>query len=298
MASAKTAELKSLKWPTAAVDLTGDGVPVQLDKLLQSLQLVATDEDRDISTAKSWNVETPASMQVIKSGALGITKNSIAWIGSVGGITGASAAIAGVLTTFVGDVGEPVTIALMGSAALILSSVAIALALFVKGDLEARGVATAARHQGRADVVSAFLAATGAMPSKKKPEVAPASGRTLLDDFLEVLRAYPDKVVSRQQARQRLSWSSVYGGTRPTTNCGADRHPGLTRRDRPTRSPVLRQHPREPTTRVGVLTEAQKYGSCLILGRPAALLSPSPEWDLLSQLLVGHRLRNRSVCGR
>ena len=194
MASAKTADLKSLKWPTAAVDLTGDGVPVPLDKLLQSLQLVATDEDRDISTAKSWKAETPASMQVIKSGALGITKNSIAWVGSVGGITGASTAIAGVLTTFVGDVGEPVTIALMGSAALILSSVAIALALFVKGDLEARGVATAARHQGRADVVSAFLAATGTMPSKKKPEGAPTNERTLIDDFLEALRAYPDKV--------------------------------------------------------------------------------------------------------
>lgn len=195
MASAKTTDLNSLKWPIPAVDLTGDGVPLPLDKLLQSLQLVATDEDRDTATAKSWKDDTPASMQVIKSGALGITKNSIAWVGSVGGIAGASAAIAGAVKAFVGGVGSaPVTIALMGSAALILSSVAIALALFVKGDLEARGVATAARHQGRADVAAAFLAATGAMPTKKKPEVPPAHGRTLLDDFLEALRSYPEKV--------------------------------------------------------------------------------------------------------
>ena len=194
MASAKTADLKGLKWPVPAVDLTGEDVPVQLDHLLQSLQLAATDEDRDSATAKNWREDTPASMQVIKSGALGITKNSITWVGSVGGVTGAVAAITGVVTAFIDDIGEPVTIALMGSAALILSSVAIALALFVKGDLEARGIATAARHQGRADVAAAFLAATGAMPSQKVPESASASERSLLDDFLDALRAYPGQV--------------------------------------------------------------------------------------------------------
>src|SRR6478672_4461534 len=120
MASAKTADLKGLKWPVPAADLTGAGIPVRLDQLLQSLQLVATDDDRDKATGKSWNDDTPASIQVIKSGALGLTKNSIAWVGSVGGITGAVTAIAGVLSTFVGDVGEPVTIALIGSAALLL----------------------------------------------------------------------------------------------------------------------------------------------------------------------------------
>ena len=194
MASAKTADLKGLTWPTPAADLSGDGVPVQLDHLLQSLQLAATDEDRDSATAKTWRQDTPASMQVIKSGALGITKNSIAWIGGVGGLSGAITAITGVVTAFIGDIGEPVTIALLGSAALILSSVAIALALFVKGDLEARGIATAARHQGRADVAAAFLAATGAMPTQKATAAATTTERNLIDDFLDALRSYPDQV--------------------------------------------------------------------------------------------------------
>ena len=194
MAQAKTSDLKGLKWPVPARDLTGDGVPIRLDKLLQSLQLVATDDDRDTATAKSWKDDTPASMQVIKSGALGITKNSIAWVGSVGGVTGAVTAITGVLTAFVGDVGEPVTIALIASAALLLSSVAVALALLVKGDLEARGVATAARHHGRAEVAAAFLEATGSMSTRGASEAEPAKERTLLDDFFEALRAYPDTV--------------------------------------------------------------------------------------------------------
>lgn len=194
MASAKTADLKGLTWPTPAADLQGPGIPIPLDKLLQSLQLVATDDDRDTATAKSWRDDTPASMQVIKSGALGITKNSIKWIGGVGGITGALAAISGVVTPFVGDVGEPVTVALVGSAAVILSSVAISLALFVKGDLEARGVATAARHEGRATVTAAFLAATCALPNAGAPAGGSPDERSLADDFLEALRSYPDKV--------------------------------------------------------------------------------------------------------
>jgi hypothetical protein len=194
MAQAKTSDLQGLEWPTPARDLKGGGVPISLDKLLQSLQLVATDDDRDTATAKSWKEDTPASMQVIKSGALGITKNSIAWVGSVGGITGAVTAITGVLTAFIGDVGEPVTIALIASAALLLSAVAVALALFVKGDLEARGVATAARHRGRAEVAAAFLEATGSMAARNRPDGHETQERTLLEDFFEALRAHPDEV--------------------------------------------------------------------------------------------------------
>lgn len=194
MALAKTTDLKGLKWPVSAVDLTGDDVPVRLDKLLQSLQLLGTDDDREATTAQAWNAETPPSLQVIKSGSLAITKKSIVWVKNYGGIAGLLAAVGGVVSSFSGQVGKPVTVALIGSAALILSSVAIALGLLVKGDLEARGAATAARHQGRAEVAAAFLAATAAMPAGKAPEAEPSNERTLLDDFLEALRAYPDKV--------------------------------------------------------------------------------------------------------
>lgn len=188
MSSAKTASLEGLRWPVPASDLSGAGVPLSLDTLLQSLQLVGTDEDREAATGKSWGQDTPASIQVIKSGALGITKYSIAWVGTLGGVAGAGTAITGVVTAFTGSVGEPVAIALLASAALILSAVALALAIFVKGDLEARGIATAARHQGRADVAAAFLAATGAMPARTTPPPHTADGQALLEELLEALQ--------------------------------------------------------------------------------------------------------------
>ena len=210
---AKTEDLQGLTWPTPAIDLSGEGVPIQLDTLLQSLQFVATDEDRKTATApdQTWSAETPASMQVIRSGTLTLTKKSIAWIAGFGGIPGALAAIAAIIVPFTGEVGEPVTVTLLGSAALIISAGAIALALLVKGDLEARGVATAARHQGRAEVTAAFFAATAAMPTRKAVGKS-SSGRTLSDDFFEALRAYPDKVrvttASKKDARVKSIWRS------------------------------------------------------------------------------------------
>ena len=210
---AKTEDLKGLTWPTPAIDLSGEGVPVQLDTLLQSLEFVATDEDRKTATApdQAWNAETPPSMQVIKAGTMNLTKKSIAWVAGFGGIPGALAALAAIIVPFTGRVGEPVTVTLLGSAALIISAGAIALALLVKGDLEARGVATAARHEGRAEVTAAFLAATAAMPTKTARGKS-SSGRTLSEDFFEALRAYPDKVrvttASKKDARVKSIWRS------------------------------------------------------------------------------------------
>ncbi|TFB71500.1 hypothetical protein [Cryobacterium sp. Hz9] len=112
--------------------------------------MLGTDNDRETTTARTgaqaWKADTPPSPQVIKSGSLAITKTSIGWVKNIGGITGLLTAVAGVVSPFIEQVGEPVTVTLIASAALILSSVAIALSLLVKGDLDARGTATAARH--------------------------------------------------------------------------------------------------------------------------------------------------------
>lgn len=67
---AKTEDLQGLTWPTPAIDLSGEGVPVQLHTPLQSLHFVATDEDRKTATApdQTWSAETPAS-RVLAPGA-------------------------------------------------------------------------------------------------------------------------------------------------------------------------------------------------------------------------------------
>jgi hypothetical protein len=163
MTTPTNASLEPLKWPESAQDVPSSDA-VSLNVMLESLQLIATDADRAVAAQSGWKDGTPASMQVIKSGALEITKFGTKTVGAVGGLAGVLAAVAGGITAFTTKVGEPVAIAFIGAAAFLLGSVAIALALFVKGDLEARGTATAARHAGRAEVAAAFMRATAALP--------------------------------------------------------------------------------------------------------------------------------------
>jgi hypothetical protein len=183
-------KLESLRWanPAAEVD-----PPIGVTELLQAFQFLASDADRDDATRNNlkWDDPTPASMQVIRSGALTITKTGTKLIAGAGGLSAAIAAGTAAIAGPLKDLGPLVTSTLIGSAALILSFASIAIALFVKGDLEARGVATAARHEGRAAVVAAFLTATASMPSRSSGAVASGSmGR----DALAALAAFPGRV--------------------------------------------------------------------------------------------------------
>ena len=183
-----TKKLSTLSFPTPGIDVP-DGDAVPLDTLLQALQLAASDEDRRAATDadNKWDAPTPPSMQVIKSGALTLTSTVTKRLAAFGGVGGALTALAGVISPFVADVGEPVTVALIGAAAVILSAVAISLALVVNGDLEARGVATASRHAGRARVAASFLEATAAMPTKLG-DARPS----LVSDLLAAMAIYPN----------------------------------------------------------------------------------------------------------
>lgn len=190
MATVETEKVNVLKWAVPARDVEPT---VSLPLLLQALQLLATDEDRTAAAAQTqWDAETPGSMQVIKSGALEITKAQTKLVTRFGGGAGVVAAVTAGITGFRDDVGQPITVALIASAALLLSSVAIALALFVKGDLEARGRATAARHSGRAEVAAAFLSATAGLPAKSA-----TNGASTVDAgarVLQALAAFPGRL--------------------------------------------------------------------------------------------------------
>nr|WP_221374203.1 hypothetical protein [Actinoplanes polyasparticus] len=85
--------------------------------------------------------------------------------GAAGGISGVLAMVGAFFEVLMDNTNTPVAVALIGAAALVLSATAIAPALFVKADVESRGVATAARNTGRAAVAAAFLHATAALPA-------------------------------------------------------------------------------------------------------------------------------------
>jgi hypothetical protein len=193
-----TKELSELKWPVPAADVERSKA-VSLDTLLQALQLAASDEDRQASTDDNlrWDSPTPASMQVIKSGALALTKTWTKFVTGAGGLTAALSAIVGGVVAAFNGASDPIAVTLLGGAALIISFVAIALALFVKGDLEARGMATAARHQGRADVAAMFLQATAMMPADPtvaEHATAAAPQASFTDDLRTALASFPTTI--------------------------------------------------------------------------------------------------------
>ena len=189
-------DLGGLGWPTTAAD--GTTGSLSLEQLLQALQLLATDTDRKQSTKSSlsWDADTPASIQVIKSGVLGITRNRSKLVTWWGGGAALASLVAAPLNQLVFQVGEALTVCLVASAALLLGAAFVAIAIIVRADLEARGAATAGRHQGRAGVAAAFLVATALPRSGSGTEVVPAgAGSTpLAADLLLVLSAFAGRV--------------------------------------------------------------------------------------------------------
>jgi hypothetical protein len=202
-------KLDSLAWAEPAP--TGDQA-VPLAQLLQGLQLLASDDDREAAARSSgeWSAETPPSMQVIKSGALSITKTwtkrvTGAGIGVsvvLGGVGSGVAALTDGLTPAIGA-------ALVGGIALVASATALALAIFIKADLDARGAATAARHAGRAEVAAAFLSATA-------PRAAPAN----VD---EVATAAVAKIRKDEAAAQAVQAADVQAQAQQATQAAAAR---------------------------------------------------------------------------
>ncbi|GAA2614797.1 hypothetical protein [Paractinoplanes durhamensis] len=166
--------LGPLKWAVPAADL---GDPVNLQDLLIGLQLLGTDKQRTIAAKSGWNDGTPGSIQVIKSGATEITRR---WakltrrIAGAGGVTAILGTAAGTITDIRTTLGEPLIVALVAGGALVTAAALLSAALLIAGDLEARGIATAARNSGRAEVTAAFLTGTAALPGQVKAKAMAA----------------------------------------------------------------------------------------------------------------------------
>jgi hypothetical protein len=106
------------------------------------------------------------------------------------GLAGAAVSIISPLAKVDASTWVPIAVTLLGGAAIVLAAVAISVALFVKGDLEARGVASAARHEGRAAVAREFLRATAAAPSRAVPTATTDTDLSESDRLLVAIAAY------------------------------------------------------------------------------------------------------------
>lgn len=149
-----------VRWPADAIDATSTDLGGPLRSLLEDLNFLETQQDQhDGVQALST---TPWSLQVITAGSLQISKVTATLVGGLGGATAVWAAIKG----FWISQHDPDRLAYIGAAAVIVSVVAVALAIIVRSDVIARAQATAAEYDARARTAVAFLQTARPAPAR------------------------------------------------------------------------------------------------------------------------------------
>lgn len=141
-----------IKWPADAVDPSGADLAGPLRSLLEGLNLLETEDDKKKSQEKG-NYSTPWSLQVITAGSFQLSKVGTALVATLGGGAAVWAAVKG----FWISQHDPDRLAYIGAAALIVSVLAVAIAIIVHSDVMARAQATAAEYDARARSATAFL---------------------------------------------------------------------------------------------------------------------------------------------
>jgi hypothetical protein len=128
-------------WPGTAATSIGD--------LLTGLRQHGQTEKAAVGTLR-----TPFSLQVIQSSATWLSKGWAALLA----LTGGSASLIALITGVWWGIGSSeVRIAVVASAAAVLSAVFVAIAVIVRADVTARATGAAARHQAEGEIVSAAL---------------------------------------------------------------------------------------------------------------------------------------------
>jgi len=120
-----------------------------LVKFLRRLHLLSKETDK--VTLRG----TPASLQVLTSGALSLTK-----LWTLAAAAGGATAFGTAWAAFVGA-HDSVKIAAIASAGFLLSALAVAIAIIVKADVSNRAAATTARVNARALLATEYLRITG-----------------------------------------------------------------------------------------------------------------------------------------
>ncbi|WP_088319568.1 hypothetical protein [Kineosporia sp. R_H_3] len=100
---------------------------------------------------------TDSAVQVIRAGTMTLSRRALQTIGGAGGLLTFLGTVASTVASFVETAGKEVTVALILATAVVAAATAFGLAVVVASDVIARGVASAARVQGRARFASSFL---------------------------------------------------------------------------------------------------------------------------------------------
>lgn len=144
----------TVQWPGAAVNDGGLDLSAPLVGLLQQLNVL--EKERELEVGPTAFGGTPASLQVITAGATSVTK----WVSGIITALGGGATVWAALKGFWITTSEVQRVAYIAAAAVVGSSLAIALALIVRSDVSARAVASAAEYAARAGVAKTFLETT------------------------------------------------------------------------------------------------------------------------------------------
>ena len=158
----------------------------QLKTTLLALHLLSEDKlDAEESLKLKDDKETPASVQVIRSGSLAFAKDAktfAKWATSAGVVSGAAGVVAWAKHA------APLTQAafVLGGAGIIIAALFV-IAIAVHSDVHARAFATASRYQARAAVAAGFIAAVEELSAAARPAGKTAQdGKTGRTDSHEV----------------------------------------------------------------------------------------------------------------
>jgi hypothetical protein len=163
-------KIKDLAWAKPAQKIDP---PVGLADVLVGLRLLDEDADRAKSQCDE-PLQGTASVQIIEAGALDVTKKLTSWAKNYGGLSGVAVLAAGGVATILkiftkSSISNSIIVILFGGGFFLLSAVAVALALAIRGDVEARASVTSARLVARGHVAATFLQATAALGDTPDP---------------------------------------------------------------------------------------------------------------------------------
>jgi len=122
---------------------------------LRELRAVGRPQDKEQKDNGEVTLRnTPYSLQDLTSGATALTKVWTSLVAVVGG----GAALTALVRAFWSSLADSVRVALVLGGAALLSVIALAIALIVRGDVASRAAVRAARHQAESTIVATALA--------------------------------------------------------------------------------------------------------------------------------------------
>jgi hypothetical protein len=164
-----TRDYEEVRWPARAYKPKGRDLAAPMVALLKQANVLEDPAEVQASRGHlSWKTEP--TMQVITSGASSFSK----WMSGLVAALGGSAAVLTAISGFWGTSDTTLKVAYVAAMAVLLSVIAIAIAMIVRADLSARAIASAAEYQARADIATAFI--QGAVAHS--PDEVPAKGST------------------------------------------------------------------------------------------------------------------------